>query len=88
MVKSLCLNAFIFIDTAKYISMKNLWNIREIVSSRPLEKATFSAGTAELTGAFTVNTDKQRLDSAHIKSNMRRGCVGSASFQKASTNSW
>jgi hypothetical protein len=52
--------------------MKTLWNIREIVLFRLLEKTTFSAGTAELTGTCKVNTDKQGLDSAHIKSNLRR----------------
>ena len=59
-------------DSAKYISLKTLWNIRNIVSSHQLEKEIFSASTAELARAFKVNTDKQRLDSVHIKSNMRR----------------
>ena len=52
--------------------MKTLWNLRNIVSSSQLEKEIFSASTAELAQAFNVNTDKQRLDSVHIKSNMRR----------------
>jgi len=59
-------------DSAKYISLKTLWNTRNIVSSHQLEKEIFSASTAELARAFNVNTDKQRLDSVHIKSNMRR----------------
>jgi len=59
-------------DAAKYMSLKTLWNVRNIVSSNRLEKEIFSAGTTELARAFNVNTDKQRLDSVHIKSNMRR----------------
>ncbi len=59
-------------DTAKYISPKTLWNSRNIVSSNRLEKEIFIAVTRELARIFKVNTDKQRLDSVHIKSNMRR----------------
>ena len=59
-------------DNAKYLSLKTLWNVRNIVSSNQLEREIFSAGTVELVQAFNVNTDKQRLDSVHIKSNMRR----------------
>ena len=64
-------------DSAKYMSHKTLWNNRNIVSSNNLEDDIFNAGTAKLAEVFNVNTDKQRLDSVHIKSNMRRlGRIG------------
>ncbi len=64
-------------DNAKYMSHKTLWNNRNIVSSNHLEDEIFNAGTANLADVFKVNTDKQRIDSVHIKSNMRRlGRIG------------
>ena len=64
-------------DDAKYISLKTLWNNRNIVSSNHLEDEIFNAGTAKLAEVFKINTDKQRIDSVHIKSNMRRlGRIG------------
>lgn len=59
-------------DTAKYLSLKTLWNNRDIVSSNNLEADIFKAGTGKLAQVFGVNIDKQRIDSVHIKSNMRR----------------
>ena len=64
-------------DNAKYISLKTLWNNRNIVASNNLEEEIFNAGTQKLAEVFKVNTDKQRIDSVHIKSNMRRlGRIG------------
>jgi len=64
-------------DNAKYMSHKTLWNNRNIVSSNHLEEEIFKAGTDKLAEVFKVNTDKQRIDSVHIKSNMRRlGRIG------------
>ena len=64
-------------DTAKYISLKTLWNCRNIVSSNGLEGDIFNSGTNRLAQVFKVNTDNQRIDSVHIKSNMRRlGRIG------------
>jgi len=64
-------------DDAKYISLKTLWNNRNIVSSNQLEEQIFNAGTEKLAEVFKVNIDKQRIDSVHIKSNMRRlGRIG------------
>ena len=64
-------------DTAKYICTKTLWNNRHIVISNALEDTIFTAGTDKLAQVFKVNTDKQRLDSVHVKSNMRRlGRIG------------
>ncbi|MBL0716617.1 MAG: transposase [Desulfosarcina sp.] len=59
-------------DDAKYISLRTLWNNRNIVAQNNLEKDIFNAGTDELAKVFKVNIDKQRIDSVHIKSNMRR----------------
>lgn len=64
-------------DNAKYMSHKTLWNIRNSVSSNQLEEQIFTAGTQKLADVFKVNTDQQRIDSVHIKSNMRRlGRIG------------
>jgi len=64
-------------DSAKYISPKTLWNMRNIAVENGLEAILFKDITAKLADVFNVNTDKQRLDSVHIKSNMRRlGRIG------------
>ena len=72
-----CLNITEESDSAKYISPKTLWNNRKIVSQNDLEDDIFNAGTEQLAKVFNVALDKQRLDSVHIKSNMRRlGRIG------------
>jgi len=64
-------------DKAKYIALKTLWSNRNIVAQNNLENDIFKAGTGKLAQVFNVNTDKQRIDSVHIKSNMRRlGRIG------------
>lgn len=64
-------------DSAKYFSEKTLWNMRSIAVENGLEATLFEDITAKLADVFNVNTDKQRIDSVHIKSNMRRlGRVG------------
>jgi len=64
-------------DSAKYISLKTLWNNRNIVAQNNLEDDIFKASTEKLAQVFKVNVDKQRIDSVHIKSNMRRlGRIG------------
>lgn len=76
-------------DDAKYISLKTLWNNRNIVSSSHLEEEIFTAATEQLVRAFKVNVDKQRIDSVHIKSNMRRLgriCIFSESIHKFLVN--
>jgi len=50
---------------------------RNIVAQNNLEDDIFKAGTDKLAQVFNVNIDKQRIDSVHIKSNMRRlGRIG------------
>jgi hypothetical protein len=59
------------------MSPKTLWNNRNIVSTNHLEDDIFTAATTRLAEVFKVNVDKQRIDSVHIKSNMRRlGRIG------------
>ena len=64
-------------DSAKYICPKTLWNMRSIAVENRLEDLLFNGITNKLKDVFKVNTDKQRIDSVHIKSNMRRlGRIG------------
>ena len=64
-------------DTAKYISPKTIWNSRNIIAEHDLENDIFNAGTEKLAQVFNVDTTNQRIDSVHIKSNMRRlGRIG------------
>jgi hypothetical protein len=59
-------------DSAKYIGTKTLWSIRNIVYQNDLDEILFENITAKLAKVFNVNTDYQRIDSVHIKSNMKR----------------
>jgi hypothetical protein len=64
-------------DSAKYICPKTVWNMRNILVENSLDGVLFECITQKLADIFNVNTDHQRLDSVHIKSNMRRlGRVG------------
>jgi len=59
-------------DDAKYICPKTLWNMRKIVIENALDELLFSNITQHLVSIFNVDTNKQRIDSVHIKSNMRK----------------
>ncbi len=59
-------------DDAKYMSLKTLWNFRKLVIEKQLDTIIFDKIASKLAECFNVNTDKQRIDSVHIKSNMRR----------------
>ncbi len=64
-------------DSAKYISPKTLWNMRSIAVDNDLDSIMFEKTTSKLASIFSVNTDNQRIDSVHIKSNMRKlGRIG------------
>ena len=64
-------------DSAKYMSPKTLWNMRSIVIDNALDATLFDRITDKLAKVFKVDTDNQRIDSVHIKSNMRRlGRIG------------
>lgn len=64
-------------DSAKYFSPKTLWNMRNIAVENELDFILFEDIKNKLATVFKVNTDQQRIDSVHIKSNMRRlGRIG------------
>ena len=64
-------------DSAKYFCEKTLRNMRNIAAENDLDGLLFDHITKKLAAIFNVNTDKQRIDSVHIKSNMRRlGRIG------------
>ncbi len=64
-------------DAAKYICTKTLWNMRRIAVENGLDKVLFHTTTGTLARVFNVDTEKQRIDSVHIQSNMRRlGRIG------------
>ena len=64
-------------DSAKYLCPKSLWNMRSIVVDNGLDALLFDHITDKLAKVFKVKTDNQRIDSVHIKSNMRRlGRIG------------
>ena len=64
-------------DEDKYICPKTLWNMRKIVTDNKLDNILFNQTTDKLARVFQVDTSKQRIDSVHIKSNMRRlGRIG------------
>jgi hypothetical protein len=64
-------------DAAKYMCLKTLWNMRSIVVDNSLDAVLFDHITDKLSKVFKVTTDKQRIDSVHIKSNMwRLGRIG------------
>lgn len=64
-------------DSAKYMCPKTLWNMRSIVVENGLDSMLFDRTTDKLAKVFKVNADNQRIDSVHIKSNMRRlGRIG------------
>jgi len=64
-------------DEATYLCPKTLWNMRKIVTDNELDTVLFHQITDKLARVFKVDTTKQRLDSVHIKSNMRRlGGIG------------
>lgn len=59
-------------DSAKYMCPKTLWNMRNSFIEEELHECLFGAIADKLAYVFNVDTDKQRIDSVHIKSNMRR----------------
>ena len=64
-------------DSAKYISEKTLWTWRQVLIEHKLDQLIFNNMTEKLAEVFQVDTSNQRIDSVHIKSNMRRlGRIG------------
>ncbi|MBM4314488.1 MAG: transposase, partial [Deltaproteobacteria bacterium] len=64
-------------DESKYLSLKTLWALRHLVMAKGLDVELFNRTTELLAKAFRVDTSKQRIDSVHIRSNMKRlGRIG------------
>jgi hypothetical protein len=64
-------------DESKYLSPKTLWRLRHLVMKEKLDVELFNQTTETLAKVFHVDTTRQRLDSVHIRSNMRRlGRIG------------
>ena len=64
-------------DDAKYLSEKTLYTMRQIMIENHLDEVMFDAVTDKLAIVFGVDPKNQRIDSVHIKSNMRRlGRIG------------
>jgi hypothetical protein len=64
-------------DDAKYISEKTLYTMRQIMIENRLDEVMFDTVTDKLAVVFGVDAKDQRIDSVHIKSNMRRlGRIG------------
>jgi hypothetical protein len=59
-------------DSTKYICEKTLWTMRNHITELGLDGVLFDKLTDKLAEVFTVNTENQRIDSVHIRSNMRR----------------
>jgi len=59
-------------DAAKYMCPKTLWSMRKKVTDQELDTVLFQRVTHKLARVFGVDTTKQRLDSVHLRSNMRR----------------
>jgi hypothetical protein len=59
-------------DSAKYMCPKTLWSARHLVIENNLELLLFERTCQKLATLVGVDTDKQRLDSVHIFSNIRR----------------
>ncbi len=64
-------------DESKYLSLKTLWTLRHLVMAKRLDVELFNRTTELLAKAFRVDVSKQRIDSVHIRSNMKRlGRIG------------
>jgi hypothetical protein len=59
-------------DASKYMCPKTLWSRRKEVTDLGLDTVLFQQVTHKLAQVFEVDSSKQRLDSVHLKSNMRR----------------
>ena len=59
-------------DDAKYISEKTLYTMRQLMITHNLDDLMFDSISDKLSLVFGVDTKKQRIDSVHIQSNMRK----------------
>lgn len=61
-----------FDETDQIISLRTLWTMRNQIVKLELEKDIFEKATDKFAKIFQVDTEKQRLDSVHVFSNMAR----------------
>ena len=59
-------------DEAKYVSEKTLWSTRQLMAENGIDGVMFDKFTDKLAKVFDVDPSNQRIDSVHIRSNMRR----------------
>ena len=59
-------------DEAKYVSEKTLWSTRQLMAENGIDGVMFETLTDKLAKVFGVDPSNQRIDSVHIRSNMRR----------------
>ena len=58
-------------DKFSYVSLKSLWNMRNLLTNEGLYSVLFDNTAQKLAKVFEVDFTKQRIDSVHIQSNMR-----------------
>lgn len=64
-------------DAASYISHKSLWTMRNFMSTDETYNEIFDKALQTLAKLFKADLSKQRMDSVHVKSNMRNlGRIG------------
>ena len=64
-------------DESAYVSLKTIWNMREIITRMGLHNTIFDRVVEKLSAVYKVSFEDQRLDSMHIVSNMRHlGRIG------------
>ncbi|MEA3223102.1 MAG: transposase [Thermodesulfobacteriota bacterium] len=59
-------------ESETYMCPRTLWGMRDLVIGKGLDGVLFNEVTAILAESFDVDASKQRIDSVHIRSNMRR----------------
>jgi hypothetical protein len=71
------LNITSFSDAAAYISHKTLWTMRDHLATDESYTEIFESSLQILAKLFKADLSKQRMDSVHVKSNMRNlGRIG------------
>lgn len=64
-------------DAASYVSHKSLWTMRDKLANDEIYNEIFASTLKKLEKTFRVDLKNQRMDSVHIKSNMRHlGRIG------------
>ena len=64
-------------DTEAYVCPKSVWSMRSMLTEHDRYVALFEAVVDQLSKVYEVDTSRQRIDSMHIKSNMRHlGRIG------------